>query len=200
MGNVYVPTVYVPMAIDLLHEGHINIINNAKELGRVTVGLLTDKAISEYKRLPILDYKQREIIIENIRWVSEVVSQESWDYEENIRKYKPDYFVHGDDWKTGVQRNMREKVIRVLKETGGKLIEFPYTKGVSSSQMAESLKKTGIMPAMRLKSLRKLLNLKRYIKLIEAHNGLTGLIAEKTIVEKGEKIEQFDGMWILLLL
>jgi len=170
--------VYVGMSADLIHPGHLNIINEAKKLGEVTVGLLTDKAIAGYKRLPYLTFEQRKIIVENIKSVDIVVPQETLDYGPNLKKLKPDYVVHGDDWKTGIQKLTRERVIETLKEWGGKLVEVEYTKGISSTQLNKSLKEIGTTPGIRMKRLRRLLEVKPIVRLIEAHNGLTGLIVE----------------------
>ena len=124
-------TVYVGMSADLLHHGHLNIIEEARKHGKIMIGLLTDKAISSYKRLPYLTFKERKKIIENIKGVDVVVPQETLDYEYNLREYKPDFVVHGDDWKDGAQKITREKVINTLNEWGGQLIEILYTAGVS---------------------------------------------------------------------
>ena len=191
-----IKTVYVGMSVDLIHHGHMNIINEAKKLGKVIVGLLTDKAIGSYKRLPLIPYEQREIIIKNIKGVDEVVSQESLDYVPNLKRIKPNYVVHGDDWKTGVQKETRKRVINVLKEWGGKLIEIKYTEGVSSTQLINTLKEKGVTPNVRLKTLRRLLNIKSTLSFLEAHNGLTGLIVEKTNVQKGRQRKEFDGLWL----
>lgn len=189
-------TVYVGMSADLIHHGHLNIIKKARELGYVVVGLLTDEAIASYKRLTLIPYKQRKIIVENIKGVDEVVSQETLDYLPNLRKIKPDYVVHGDDWKTGVQRETRQRVIDALKEWGGQLVEPEYTKGVSSTQLINTLKERGITPNKRLKSLRRLINTKQILRFMETHNGLTGLIVEKTSVQKGRQRREFDGLWL----
>ena len=129
--------VYIGMCVDLIHVGHLNIINEAKKYGRIMVGLLTDKAIESYKQLPYLNYEQREALIQAVEGVEEVVPQETLDYTSNLRKYKPDFVVHGDDWKSGVQQKTRNDVINVLAEWGGKLIEVPYTNGISSTQLKE---------------------------------------------------------------
>lgn len=189
-------TVYVGMSADLIHHGHLNIINKARELGYVIVGLLTDEAIASYKRLPLIPYEQRKIIVENIKGVDEVVSQESLDYVPNLQKIKPDYVVHGDDWKTGVQRETRQRVMDALKEWGGQLIELEYTKGVSSTQLINAVKERGITPNKRLKSLRRLLNAKPILCFMETHNGLTGLIVENASVQKGRCKREFDGLWL----
>ena len=189
-------TVYVGMSADLIHPGHLNIINEAKKLGEVTIGLLTDKAIAGYKRLPFLTYEQRKLIIENIKGVHNVIPQETLDYVPNLKLTKPDYVVHGDDWKTGVQKQTRDRVIEALKEWGGKLVEVEYTKGISSTQMISSLKEIGTTPEIRMKRLRRLLEVKPIVRLIEAHNGLTGLIAENIQTIKDNQQREFDGMWL----
>lgn len=187
--------VYVGMSADLIHHGHINIINSGKKYGKVVVGLLTDEAIASYKRVPILNFEQRRQIIESIVGVDMVIPQRTLDYVENLRKIKPDYVVHGDDWKTGVQRETRERVIKTLKSWGGELVEPKYTSGISSTDLINHSLGQGISPAYRIRALRRLLEIKPLVRIIEAHNGLTGLIAEKTrIVEKGKTLE-FDGIW-----
>jgi phosphoenolpyruvate phosphomutase len=188
-------TVYVGMSADMIHPGHLNIINHAQKLGDVIVGLLTDKAIASYKRLPSLNYEQRKIIIENIKGVVKVVPQDDLDYSKNLRLLKPDFVVHGDDWKTGVQKQTREKVITVLKEWNGELVEVPYTKGISSTQLNRSLKEIGTTPDIRMKRLRRLIDSKSIVRILEAHNGLTGLIIENTVVEVNGIKKEFDGMW-----
>lgn len=188
--------VYVPMAVDLIHVGHVNIIKKAQEYGRVIVGLLTDKAISNYKRVPFLDYEQRKTIIENIKGVSEIVSQEEDDYVPILKKLKPDYFVHGDDWKEGIQKEKRNRVIEVMKEWGGELIEPPYTSGISSTQLNESLRKIGTTPEIRIKKLRRLLEVRSPVRVMESYNGISSLIVENMKITKGELIREFDGIWI----
>lgn len=188
--------VYLAMSADIIHHGHINIINEAKKLGEVIIGLLTDEAIASYKRIPLLDYEQRKKIIENINGVSKVIPQNTLDYTVNLREIKPDYVIHGDDWRIGVQKSIREKVIEVLNEWNGELIEIEYTKGISSTIIDEELKKIGTTPGLRLKKLKRLIELKPFVRAIEASNGLTGLIAENTKVEKDGEIREFDAMWI----
>ena len=188
---------YIGMSADLIHTGHLNIISEARKLGRVVIGLLTDKAIASYKRLPLLTYEQRKIIVENIKGVDEVVPQETLDYTDNLKKIRPDYVVHGDDWQTGVQAKTRQAVIETLKEWGGKLVEVEYTKGISSTMLNEELRKIGTTPDIRIKKLRRLLDSKPITRIIEAHNGLTGLIAENVEVEGEDGFRKsFDGMWL----
>ena len=183
------------MAIDILHTGHINIIDTARKLGDLTIGLLTDEAIVSYKRLPLIDFEKRKLIAENIKGVSSIVVQDTYDYEPILRKLKPDYVVHGDDWKIGFQSKMREKVINVLKEWGGELVEPKYTVGISSTDLISAVEARGITPGKRMKILRQLIDTKPVVRILEAHNGLTGLIVEKASIEKnGQKIE-FDGIW-----
>ena len=188
--------VYVGMSADLIHHGHLNVINKARELGYVIVGLLTDAAIASYKRLPLIPYTQRKMIVENIKGVDEVVPQETLDYVPNLRKIKPDYVVHGDDWKRGVQKETRRRVLNALKEWGGKLVEPKYTAGVSSTQLFNTLMERGITPNKRLESLKRLLDIKPIIKVMEAHSGITGLIVEKTKVAVNGETREFDGIWL----
>ena len=184
------------MSADLIHEGHLNIIKKARELGEVTVGVLTDKAIASYKRLPFLNYDQRSKIVENIKGVSAVIPQETLDYVPNLQKLKPDYVVHGDDWKIGPQKVTRARVIEALKEWGGELVEPEYTSGISSTQLNAALKEVGTTPDVRRKRLRRLIESKPISRVIEAHNGLTGLIAENISVQKENEKREFDAVWI----
>ena len=180
------------MCADLIHHGHLNIINNAKKYGKVIVGLLTDSAISSYKRLPALNYEQRKIVVENIKGVDKVIPQNTLDYIPNIEKIKPDFVVHGDDWKTGVQKQIRNQVIKKLKKWGGEVIDIPYTKDISSTKLHNYLKSIGTTSDVRRKMLRRLIESKSIVRILEAHNGLTGLIVEKTKVG----YDEFDGMWL----
>lgn len=189
-------TVYVGMSADLIHPGHLNIIREASRYGRVIVGLLTDGAIASYKRLPFMSLEQRRQIVENLKNVSEVVMQETLDYVPNLRRLKPDFVVHGDDWRTGVQREVRQRVIEALQEWGGRLIEPPYTPGISSSQLNNALKEIGTTPGSRLRMLRRLLTVKDLIRVMEAHNGLTGLIVEKSRVMVDNQAREFDALWL----
>jgi phosphoenolpyruvate phosphomutase / 2-hydroxyethylphosphonate cytidylyltransferase len=188
--------VYIAMSADLIHHGHLNIIKKAAEIGRVVVGLLTDEAVSTYKPLPYLTFDQRKTIVENIKGVDEVIAQETLDYTANLIKLKPHFVLHGDDWTTGVQKDTRQKVIETLKNWGGELVEVPYTQGVSSTHYKEALRKLGTTPDIRRGRLRRLLKSQSLIKIMEAHNGLTGLIVENTNVIENEQSRQFDGIWM----
>jgi len=188
--------VYVGMSADLIHSGHLNIIKEAGKYGDVIVGVLTDEAIVSYKRLPFLSTEERKVIVENIKGVSEVVLQETLDYVPNLEKLKPDYVVHGDDWRTGPQRETRERVIKTLDKWGGKLIEPKYTPGISSTKLNTEVRGRGTTPAIRMGILRRLLASKALIRIMEAHNGLTGLIVEKTRIETRNSSKEFDGMWL----
>jgi phosphoenolpyruvate phosphomutase len=188
-------TVYVGMSADIIHPGHLNIINEARKLGRVIVGILTDEAIASYKRLPYLNYEQRSIIVAAIKGVDEVVPQTTLDYIHNLKKYKPDYVVHGDDWKEGVQKETRQRVIDTLEQWGGKVIDIPYTQGISSTILNEKIAEIGTTPDIRLKRLKRLIEAKPIVRILESHSGLTGLIIEKTVVEINGFKREFDGMW-----
>lgn len=188
-------TVYVGMSADLVHPGHLNVIRKASELGEVTVGLLTDKAIASYKRLPYMAYEQRRQVVESLKGVKRVVPQETLDYVPNLRAHKPDYVVHGDDWREGVQRKTREAVIEALEEWGGELVEVSYTDGISSTQLNKAIRELGTTPDIRRNKLRRMLQAKPLVRFIEAHNGLTGLIVENAAVETEHGRKEFDGMW-----
>ncbi|MBI2635369.1 MAG: phosphoenolpyruvate mutase [Parcubacteria group bacterium] len=187
---------YVAMSADLLHPGHLNIINRAQKLGKVVIGLLTDEAIASYKRVPLLTYEQRKTVIESVKSVSAVIPQTTLDYVPNLRRLKPDYVVHGDDWKTGVQKEVRERVIQTLKEWGGKLVEPKYTPGVSSTKLIEAITRVGTTPEKRMRMIRRTLNTKPLVRILEVHNGLTGKIVERTKISKDGKTQEFDGMWL----
>jgi len=188
-------SVYVGMSADLVHPGHLNIIARARELGEVTVGLLTDAAIATYKRVPFMTFEQRKAVIENIKGVSIVVPQETLDYAPNLLKLKPDIVVHGDDWKEGVQEKIRQRVIETLKGWNGELFEVPYTKGISSTKLHAAMKEVGATPEVRLKSLKRIINTKPLTRLLDVHNGLTGLIIEDTVLDTDSGRKEFDGMW-----
>lgn len=188
-------TIYLGMTADIMHPGLINIINEAGKYGEVIIGLLTDKAIASHKRLPYLTYEQRKEVVENIKGVSRVVPQEEWSYVGNLRKYKPDYIIHGDDWKNGALRPIRDQVYEVMNEIGGEVIEIPYTPGINSSSLDKEIKAIGTTPDVRLKSLRRLIQAKPIVRILEAHDGLCGLIIENLEVQKGDKKVEFDGMW-----
>jgi phosphoenolpyruvate phosphomutase / 2-hydroxyethylphosphonate cytidylyltransferase len=188
--------VYVAMSADTVHPGHLNIINEARKLGRVIVGILTDKAIASYKRLPYLNFEQRKVIVRNIKGVHRVVAQDTLDYVPNLRQLRPAFVVHGDDWKEGPQRQVRLRVIDTLKEWGGQLVEVPYTQGISSSQFAQHLKDIGTTPQIRMRRLRRLIESKPLVRVLEAHNGFTGLIVETADVGVDGVTREFDGIWI----
>jgi phosphoenolpyruvate mutase len=159
------------------------------------VGVLTDSAIASYKRLPYMNYEQRAEIVSNLKPVYEVIPQETLDYTKNLKALKPDYVVHGDDWKDGVQQKTRQAVIDTIAEWGGKLVEVPYTQGVSSTALNKAIKELGTTPQIRLASLRRLLKAKPLIRFLDIHNALSGLIIEHTQVEVDGVSRQFDGMW-----
>lgn len=187
--------VYVGMSADLVHPGHLNVLKVAAEHGEVTVGLLTDKAIASYKRLPYMSFEQRRQVIEAIKGVAHVVPQETLDYVPNLRALKPDYVVHGDDWREGVQQQTRQRVINALAEWGGELVEVSYTPGISSTQLNRALKEIGTTPELRLKSLHRLLLAKPLLRFLDIHNALSGLIIEHTGIDTPQGRREFDGMW-----
>lgn len=189
-------TVYVAMSADLIHPGHLNIIKTAMQYGEVIVGVLTDRAIASYKRLPHMNYEQRKQIVESLKGVAKVVPQKTLDYLPNLRELKPNYVVHGDDWKEGIQRDTRQRVIEALAEWGGELIETPYTMGISSTQLNKALRDVGTTPDIRRARLRRLINAKDIVRVLEAHSGLSGLIVENCRIEKSHAYREFDAMWL----
>jgi len=190
-------TVYIAMSADVIHGGHMNVIEEGRRHGDIVIGLLSDAAIASYKRLPMLSYSERERIFRNLRGVTEVIVQETLDYTENLEKIRPDFVIHGSDWRLGIQSAVRDKVIASLQEWGGELIEIPYS-GVSSSELERGLRLSRVTPDWRRAQLHKLLKVKPYVRAIEASNGLTGLIVESASIvdEATASLREFDLMWI----
>lgn len=187
--------VYVCFATDIIHGGHINVIKQAAQLGSVMVGMLSDEAMIDYKRMPLLSFEERKQIVENIKGVDSVVVQEELSYVKNLRAYRPDIVVHGNDWITGIQQPIREEVINTLKEYGGQLVEIPYSSDKNYKILEESIARLAI-PDIRRGRLRQMMKFKKPLSILEAHSGITGLIAEKTMVVKNGRSYQFDGMWV----
>ncbi len=187
--------VYVAMSADFIHPGHIKILKEARKLGTVIIGLLTDEAIATYKRMPVLDYTQRKEIISILDGVSEIIPQTTLDYTNNLRKIQPHFVVHGTDWREGPQKNIRKKVIEALAEWGGKLIEPEYSLGFNSDILIRDKFGIGTTPELRLQKLRRLIELKPIVRILEVHNGLTGRIVEETRMNVGKMVREFDGMW-----
>ena len=187
--------VYLGMIGDIMHPGLINIINEGSKYGDVMVGLFTDKAIATHKRLPYLTYEQRKNVIENIKGVSCIVPQDDWSYIPNLEKYRPDFIIHGDDWLEGPDKYIREEVFKVMEKLGGKVVEIPYTRGITSSGLAKEIESLGTTPEARMKSLRRLITAKPIVRILESHCGLTGLIAEHVSIEDDGVVKEFDGMW-----
>lgn len=190
--------VYIAVSSDIIHKGHLNIIAEGAKRGDVTIGLLTDEAIATYKRMPIVDYDTRKQMFENMKNVSQVVEQDTLSYKKNLEKYKPDYVLHGDDWKAGIQSSVRLEVIEVLKTYGGELVEIPYTQGVSGAELEAKLRPVLNTPDVRRGKLRQMLKLKPYLRVMEASNGLSGLIVENVKVEDPETqtVKEYDAQWI----
>jgi phosphoenolpyruvate phosphomutase / 2-hydroxyethylphosphonate cytidylyltransferase len=188
-------SVYVGMSADMIHHGHINIINEAAKYGDVIVGLLTDKAIASYKRLPYLTYEEREAIVIALKGVAKVVRQDTLDYRPNLEALKPDIVVHGDDWKTGVQSKVRDQVIETLSQWGGRLIDVAYTPGISSTKLNKTIKAQGTTPDRRRAQFKRLVHSKDIVRVIETHSGISSLIAENLVVDVGGQQRSFDAVW-----
>lgn len=189
-------TVYMCFSTEYIHSGHIAIIKRAKRLGRLTIGVLSDQAVASFRRFPLMPFEERKALMANIAGVERVVEQSTLSYAENIRALKPDYVVHGDDWVNGFQRPIRQEVLDVLAEYGGQLVEYPYSSDPKYKEIDKLHRAELAMPDLRRGRLRKLLNMKGLVTAIEAHSGITGLIAEKTTVLQDGKTYQFDAIWI----
>lgn len=189
-------TVYACFSTDIVYGAHIELIEKAAGMGRLIVGILTDEVVASYKRFPLLSCEEKKHIFANIKGVNEVVEQHTLSYAENLRKYKPDIVVHGDDWKDGFQKSIREEVVQILNEYGGALIEFPYLNNESYDVIEKQAREQLAIPDMRRRRLKTLLKMKPLLTAIEAHSGITGLIAEKTKVLQDGKTYQFDAMWV----
>lgn len=189
-------SVYVMMSTDVIHEGHLNILRQAKEKGKVIVGVLSDEAAVQFDRFPTISFEERMQLVKDIDYVDEVVVQSEVSYETILKELKPDYVMHGDNWKDGPLANVRQNVIDTLQAWGGELIEVPYTRNEQVHRIDQMAKEKLAMPEFRRKRLRQLLQLRPIVKAIEVTNGLTGLLAEKTVVEHEGKVDQFDAMWI----
>ena len=187
--------VYICFSTDILHNGHLNILKKAEQLGEVTVGILTDEAIASYKHYPLLPLEERKAMFESLKGVHRVVVQESLDYTDILHQLKPDIVVHGDDWLVGYQANIRQKVIETLKEWNGELVEYPYTV-TPTEETLSALDQLLSLPETRRSRLKKLLSYKPCLSVMEAHDGLTGLLVEKTRVETANGTRQFDAIWV----
>ena len=188
--------VYMCFSTDIIHGGHISIIKKAQKLGKVIIGVLSDEAVASYKRMPIVPASERQIMFENISGVYKVVEQKTLSYRENLEKYKPSIVVHGDDWCEGVQKDIRNEVASILASYGGKLVEYPYSKEDKYSDIENRYRADLSMPDIRRGRLRKVLNMKGLITAMEAHDGLSGLIVENTVVHENGGARQFDAMWV----
>lgn len=189
-------TVYMCFSTDMVHSGHIAIIRKAQKLGKLIIGVLSDEAVASYKRFPLMPYEERKTVFENIAGIEKVVEQKELSYAENLRKFRPTYVVHGDDWKEGFQKPIRDEVVSILAEYGGQLVEFPYSKNDKYEEIEKQSRAQLSMPDFRRGRLKKLISMKGTITAMEAHSGITGLIVEKTKVLQEGKTYQFDAMWI----
>ena len=190
------PVVYTALGTDVIHEGHLNILRHAQEYGTVVVGALSDKALIRYSRFPTVSQEERVKLYESLEGVSRVVIQDDYLYDDVIATLKPDYVVHGDNWQNGPERAIRNNIEGLLTTYGGTLIEVPYTRSEQARKVDQQLREKLAMPEYRRRRLRQLLAISPTVKVIEAHDGLTGLIAEKTVVDHNGRLDQFDGMWV----
>ena len=189
-------TVYMCFSTDIIHGGHISIIKKAQRLGKLIVGVLSDEAVTSYKRFPLVPAKERKKLFANIAGVYKVVDQKTLSYADNLEKYKPDIVVHGDDWVSGFQRPIRDEVTSILSSYGGKLVEYPYSSNERYQELENRTRSELSTPDMRRARLRRILSMKGTVTAMEAHSGLTGLIVENTVVYENGGARQFDAMWI----
>ncbi|MCI9200148.1 MAG: phosphoenolpyruvate mutase [Lachnospiraceae bacterium] len=189
-------TVYTCFCTDIIHEGHLNIIRRGMEYGEVVAGILTDEATIRFNRFPAVSFEERVAMVEAIEGVSRVIVQKEVTYDKVVQQLRPDYIIHGDNWKEGPLRFLRENAKKLMEETGGELIEVPYTRSREAIHKEKVQREKLAMPEYRRKRLRQLLKICPIVKSLEVHSGITGLIAEKTIVETENNLEQFDAMWI----
>lgn len=188
--------VYTCFCTDVIHEGHLNILKKAKEYGNVVVGILADEAMIKFNRFPTISLAERISLVKDTGCADRIIVQNDIMYDEVIRNEQPDYIIHGDNWKEGPEQIIRKNVLDNLEKYGGQLIEIPYTYNENVKKIDEQMKDKLAMPEFRRKRLRQLLKMRPIVKVLEVHSGLTGLIAEKTIVENGGELDQFDAMWI----
>ena len=196
LAKVNERTVYMSFSTEYIHSGHMAIINKAKRLGRLIIGVLSDEAVASYKRFPMIPYEERKALLENIAGVERVIEQKTLSYVDNLRTLKPDYVVHGNEWCEGFQKPIRQEVCEVLSEYGGKLIEYPYSNNPMYKEMDANHRAEASMPDVRRSRLRKLINMKGLVTAMEAHSGITGLIVENTKVLQDGRTYQFDAMWV----
>lgn len=189
-------TVYTCFCTDIIHDGHLNILNEARKLGRVIVGCLSDKALIRYNRFPTINQEDRVKLYRTLEGVDEVVIQDDMLYDDVITLIQPDYVVHGDNWQSGPENAIRKHVEELVKSYGGELVDIPYTYNEKVKKIDLQLREKLAMPEYRRKRLRQLIEMTPIVKTMEAHSGLTGLIVEKTVVENEGRLDQFDAMWI----
>lgn len=189
-------TIYISFSTDILHYGHLELLRKASELGELIVGVLTDEAVCEYKKPPLVSYEKRAKMFEGLSYVSKVVKKETLSYRPIFEKYHPDVIVHSDEWQHDIKSGIRKEVISLLQEFGGELVEFPYVRDENVNVLEKNFTERYAVTEIRRGMLKKLLRLKPYVRVLEAHNGLTGLIVENTKVSCDDGINEFDAMWV----
>ena len=187
---------YTCFTTDVIHEGHLNIIKKASEYGEVVVGVMTDETMIKFDRFPTIPFEKRMEMIEKLDGVSRVIKQETVMYDDVIPSLRPDYVIHGDNWLSGPLKAVRDNVEKLLSSYGGKIVDIPYTYNENVKHTDAKIREKLAMPEFRRKRLRQLLKMRPVVKALEVHSGLTGLIAEKTVVEHDGNLDQFDAMWI----
>lgn len=189
-------TVYTCFCTDTIHAGHLNIIHKAREYGRVVVGVLTDEAMVRFNSFLLKSFEERMEMIKGIEGVDEVIIQDEPLYDKVLRKIRPDYVIHGDNWKKPPLDYIRNNVQEILDAYGGKIIDVPYTFNEEVHRIDAIEKERLSMSEFRRGRLKRVMDIRGLVKALEVHSGLTGLIAEKTIVAHDGELDQFDAMWI----
>ena len=189
-------TVYMCFSTDIIHGGHISIIRKAQKLGKLIIGVLSDEVVASYKRLPLVPASERKIMFENVAGVYKVVDQNTLSYTDNLKKYKPTYVVHGDDWCAGFQKPIRDEVVSLLASYGGRLVEYPYSNDPKYKDIDARTRSDLAMPDIRRGRLKRVLDAKGLVTVMEAHDGLSGLIVENTVIHQNGGAHQFDAMWV----
>ena len=188
--------VYLCISTDIVHAGHINVIKKAAELGEVTVGVLCDECMALYEKYPIIPLSERMKIIENIKGVSNVIVQNDIYYDENLKKIKPDYVVHGTNWNKGYLKKVKERAEKVISEWNGKIVEVDYYRSTDMEIFNSSMRDLRGIPEVRRQSLRKQIVMGDIVKTMVAYDGISALVVEKAMVEKNGRKRQFDAIWL----
>ncbi len=188
--------IYTCFSTDVIHDGHLNIINVAKQYGDVYVGVLSDSATVKYNKFPTIPFEERVEMIKALDGVKDVLVQDDVMYDKIVEQLHPDYIIHGDNWTKEPLKALRDNAEKLLSAYGGKVIDVPYTYNESVRRIDRKINEKLSMPEYRRKRLKQLIGIRPIVKAMEVHSGLTGLLVEKTVVEREGEFDQFDAMWL----